>query len=299
MQKKEKNHNNEIIVNGEKTKFVAIFDFQAVEVNELSLVTGDEITLIEEFNGDWYKGEKGGKVGIFPKEFVEPLLKETKKAGFKSLRQSLFPQSLSKIPPVLRKPVAAKPPDSSPKNAEVKPVQPDKSTLEKSQVNAIENYVQIIEDETKLISNLSDLEIQLVAEKHENEKYEKKYKILKEQLTRAVAEKEKYSKELDIVVIEKQKYLKELKLFLGEELPQTMEELNEFEGKVRKTLQSIEHKKSEFIREQKLCVICSAKEKSIALAPCRHMCVCSNCATSLKQCPLCRQPIKNRMKIFI
>jgi len=51
----------------------AIFEFKAIEADELSFSAGDEILLVEKVDDLWLRGEKSGKVGIFPKEFVNPM----------------------------------------------------------------------------------------------------------------------------------------------------------------------------------------------------------------------------------
>jgi len=63
---------DDVVADG-KTKLKAVFEFKALEADELSLSVGDEIMLITKVDDLWFKGEKGGKVGIFPKEFVAPL----------------------------------------------------------------------------------------------------------------------------------------------------------------------------------------------------------------------------------
>ncbi|KAL5563475.1 hypothetical protein UlMin_033222 [Ulmus minor] len=51
------------------------------------------------------------------------------------------------------------------------------------------------------------------------------------------------------------------------------------------------------------CVICMIKAKDIFVLPCRHMCMCSECAKELRfqsnKCPICRQPIKEIVGIKI
>jgi hypothetical protein len=46
------------------------------------------------------------------------------------------------------------------------------------------------------------------------------------------------------------------------------------------------------------CVVCVDAARSIALAPCGHVCSCEDCAGDLQQCPICRQPIDGRLKLF-
>jgi len=62
--------------------------------------------------------------------------------------------------------------------------------------------------------------------------------------------------------------------------------------------------------ESKYCCICLENPKCVVLLPCKHLCVCEACgevdgdsATSpvmiLKCCPICRQNIKQRYKVFM
>lgn len=53
-----------------------------------------------------------------------------------------------------------------------------------------------------------------------------------------------------------------------------------------------------------LCVICKDRQKCVLLLPCKHLCVCEECAdklllTSMKQCPLCRKFISNLISVYI
>ncbi|KAF5946012.1 hypothetical protein HYC85_016240 [Camellia sinensis] len=51
----------------------------------------------------------------------------------------------------------------------------------------------------------------------------------------------------------------------------------------------------------KECVICMTDPKDTAILPCRHMCMCSECAKALRlqsdKCPICRQPIEELIEI--
>nr|WBO26474.1 RING3 type E3 ubiquitin ligase [Aquilaria sinensis] len=53
----------------------------------------------------------------------------------------------------------------------------------------------------------------------------------------------------------------------------------------------------------KECVICMTENKDTAVLPCRHMCMCSECAKELRlqtnKCPICRQPIEELIEIKI
>ena len=47
------------------------------------------------------------------------------------------------------------------------------------------------------------------------------------------------------------------------------------------------------------CVCCLDAPKSMLMLPCRHLCVCEDCAPRMTTCPICRQPVAERQKIFI
>lgn len=42
----------------------------------------------------------------------------------------------------------------------------------------------------------------------------------------------------------------------------------------------------EFVKED--CVVCMTDQKCVALIPCRHLCVCTNCLLYVDKCPVCR-----------
>ncbi|KAL9275283.1 putative E3 ubiquitin-protein ligase LUL4 [Drosera capensis] len=53
----------------------------------------------------------------------------------------------------------------------------------------------------------------------------------------------------------------------------------------------------------KECVICMTEPKDTAVLPCRHLCMCGECAQALRlqsnKCPICRQPIEKLMEIKV
>ena len=60
-------------------------------------------------------------------------------------------------------------------------------------------------------------------------------------------------------------------------------------------------------RDKRLCVICQDQEKSVLILPCKHMCLCVNCAHSIassrarmrRTCPLCRVPFHTVMNVYV
>ena len=51
------------------------------------------------------------------------------------------------------------------------------------------------------------------------------------------------------------------------------------------------------------CVICMSAPRDTTALPCRHMCMCHQCANELKtqtnKCPICRGPIDRLMTVAI
>jgi hypothetical protein len=55
--------------------------------------------------------------------------------------------------------------------------------------------------------------------------------------------------------------------------------------------------------EETQCVVCFDAPKDHAIVPCGHQCVCARCAEQLTNtrtptCPVCREPIRETMKVF-
>lgn len=52
----------------------------------------------------------------------------------------------------------------------------------------------------------------------------------------------------------------------------------------------------------KWCVVCFSKENAYAFMPCRHKCVCRDCAKEVyqryKKCPICREPVTSAKAIY-
>ena len=47
------------------------------------------------------------------------------------------------------------------------------------------------------------------------------------------------------------------------------------------------------------CVICFDGIKDTLITPCNHLVTCFDCCNKLEQCPICRGPIDNRIKVFM
>jgi len=47
------------------------------------------------------------------------------------------------------------------------------------------------------------------------------------------------------------------------------------------------------------CVVCLEEAQETALDPCGHVCMCLVCSAAVKDCPLCRAPIENVLRVFL
>lgn len=64
---------------------------------------------------------------------------------------------------------------------------------------------------------------------------------------------------------------------------------------------------NEEANEVTICIVCQDKQRSTVLLPCRHLCLCRECAESLmnninrkkRKCPLCRCDIANVLDVYI
>ncbi len=48
----------------------ALYDFNTTEADEISLKTGDIVSIVKQVDSNWLKGKIGGKIGNFPSSFV-------------------------------------------------------------------------------------------------------------------------------------------------------------------------------------------------------------------------------------
>ena len=47
-----------------------------------------------------------------------------------------------------------------------------------------------------------------------------------------------------------------------------------------------------------LCSVCLDAKRAVMFEPCRHVCVCEECAELLDRCPLCRNVCTGKVKLF-
>ena len=79
-----------------------------------------------------------------------------------------------------------------------------------------------------------------------------------------------------------------------------IQSLEEEKKIMEKEKQKLEKEKKNSM-DARMCIICCEKEICYVFIPCGHQNTCENCAmkSDLKDCPVCRQRIKNRFKIYL
>ncbi|KAL4233263.1 hypothetical protein ACF0H5_007947 [Mactra antiquata] len=55
---------------------------------------------------------------------------------------------------------------------------------------------------------------------------------------------------------------------------------------------------NEKLKDMKLCKICMDNELCMTFLPCGHLATCEGCSTTLTECPICRNEITQRVKVF-
>ena len=47
------------------------------------------------------------------------------------------------------------------------------------------------------------------------------------------------------------------------------------------------------------CCVCLVKPPQVVLIPCGHACLCRKCAFKVKDCPVCRAPIRAQQRFYV
>lgn len=53
------------------------------------------------------------------------------------------------------------------------------------------------------------------------------------------------------------------------------------------------------LKDERVCKICRDKDSDMTFLPCGHMVSCQECAASLNKCPMCRIPIKKKVRTYL
>lgn len=80
----------------------------------------------------------------------------------------------------------------------------------------------------------------------------------------------------------------------------------DLEAALRRVRAAKEKKLAEALGEEKdkrLCIVCQDRPKCVLVMPCRHLCMCSQCALRLMDqrkvtCPICRGAVAECMNVY-
>lgn len=50
--------------------------------------------------------------------------------------------------------------------------------------------------------------------------------------------------------------------------------------------------------DKSLCIVCQDMKREVIVKPCNHYCLCQDCSSALRKCPMCKSGIRNVEKIY-
>lgn len=74
----------------------ALYDYEPQQSDDLRLKTGDNVKVIEKMSADWWKGQIGSEIGVFPSNYVReasvPKYQEKQPVQQQQVQQSIYQQ---------------------------------------------------------------------------------------------------------------------------------------------------------------------------------------------------------------
>ncbi|XP_059160168.1 uncharacterized protein LOC131943882 isoform X2 [Physella acuta] len=70
------------------------------------------------------------------------------------------------------------------------------------------------------------------------------------------------------------------------------------DAKHLETLRTIKEQNNQ-LRQQTVCKICMDQEVAVVFLPCGHLVSCNDCASAMRDCPVCRKTVKGTVRAFI
>ena len=83
-------------------------------------------------------------------------------------------------------------------------------------------------------------------------------------------------------------------LKMSQQFYDSMEKENQ---KLKKAYDNMKHG-FEALVDSRLCKVCMDEDACIVFIPCGHLMSCVNCSSSLKNCGICRRPVKSSIKTY-
>lgn len=110
----------------------ALWDFEGKSESELTFKQGDEVTILKKLDGQWWLGEHQGKVGHFPKDYVNEVgsQSETPQEILSSSSEpASSPITFAQVTPQINTPEPHQPPSSTPTPAPTPSSSPNTSSI--------------------------------------------------------------------------------------------------------------------------------------------------------------------------
>lgn len=159
-----------------------------------------------------------------------------------------------------------------------------------------------LDDQNTSLRKLFDIE------HRERKAAEAKLELMRQQMNRLIGELAEFKTQVETMETDRDALAKRVQLLSGRGLDQLqVHQCEQLERELRATLSAVEDRKNALIQEelankndQRSCVVCKEKEKSVLLLPCRHLCLCDACAEhdQLAHCPLCRRAIVHKISVY-
>ncbi|XP_041473345.1 RING finger protein unkempt homolog isoform X2 [Lytechinus variegatus] len=73
--------------------------------------------------------------------------------------------------------------------------------------------------------------------------------------------------------------------------------LKQLQSQLKLDLERVE--KVLHIRENFTCCLCHDRERSVVVGPCQHLALCSSCATTVSECPVCHIQVNNKTNVVV
>ena len=164
-----------------------------------------------------------------------------------------------------------------------------------SEKNRLMEIIKTHENEMKTarnsLENLAKLETTLESVKKENAAFREKLKKYAE--GSAVSQQEFQSVKKELEKTRKGKVTVDKQLLKARTELESREK--EYQGRMSSLGGEVRYWQD---RAELTCVVCLENARSTGLQPCGHVCVCDNCAGSLRACPMCRVQIVTRQKLY-
>lgn len=162
------------------------------------------------------------------------------------------------------------------------------------------------EKEMTMKEELGKKEKELTAIKEEMKKKEKEMTAMNKEMEEKEKEitamkEEMEKKDVEMTTVKKKLQLTENMLELAHFLESKTEcIMNQKEKDIEKNNFLIEELKDEIqhLSDQTLCSICCEKKIQVVFLPCCHFFCCHSCASVFRNCPMCKQGIRDTVAVF-